>query len=258
MTLASILRRTSQFAIDHSPTILSSAGVIGAITTAYLAGKASFEAADIIRLKEGTEGTHGDALGRFKERAKLVWPLYVPAATTGIATVACIIAANQVGIRRAAGLAAATTIVEKSFEEYKSKVAEKFGERKEEQVRDEINQDRMARTLDDSDLAMFTIAEGKLCYDKFSDRYFRGSVEGIESAVNILNNDINHNGSATLGDLYRLLEMEAPAYSEQIGWNTDRLIEVRCGSALAHNSEPCIVMEFRNDPSPDYGRFRRI
>jgi hypothetical protein len=255
MTFADLARRASKLAIDHSPTILTSIGVVGTITTAYLAGKASFEAADIIRLKEGTEGQLRNPREKLKERFNLVWKLYIPPAVMGVATVTCIIGANRVGARRAAGLAAAYTITEKTFEEYKAKVVEKLGERKEQAVRDEIAQDRIDTSYGE-DAKLFGVSEGELCYDKFSDRFFLGSIEGINSAVNALNNAMNHDGYAALADFYRLLEIEAPGYSEQIGWNSDRLLAINFSSTLAHGSKPVIVMDFRNEPEPDYGRFR--
>jgi hypothetical protein len=172
-----------------------------------------------------------------------------------VATVTCIIGANRVGARRAAGIAAGYTIMEKSFDEYKAKVVERLGDRKEEAVRNSIAQDRVDNSYTE-DVKLFGVSEGELCYDKFSDRFFLGSVEGINSAVNALNNAMNHDGYAPLADFYRLLEMEAPAFSEQIGWNSDRLLAINFESTLAHGTKPVIVMGFRNDPEPDYGRFR--
>lgn len=260
MNFAHLARRASKLAIDNSPTILTTVGVVGVITTAYLVGKASFEAADIIRLKEADDEARdaeylNDQRELLKHRVQLVWRLYIPAASIGIATVACIIGANHVGGRRAAGLAAAYSITEKTFEEYKAKVVEKIGKRKEEQVRDEISQDRVTESYTDN-VRLFGVSEGELCYDKFSDRFFLGSVESIHAAVNALNNSMNHDGYASLADLYRLLEMDVPTFSESIGWNHDRLLEARISSTLAHGSKPVIVMDFSHEPSPDYGRFR--
>jgi hypothetical protein len=259
MTIADLARRAGRLAINNSPTILTSIGVVGAITTAYLAGKASFEAADVIRREEDhdfrSEEDRREPREIIKDRVELVWKLYIPAAGMCVATVACIIGANHIGSRRAAGLAAATTILERSFEEYKTKVIEKFGEKKEQQVRDEIVQDRVTASYNE-DLKLFGVSEGELCYDKFSDRYFLGSVEGINAAINSFNNIMNHDGYASLAELYRLLEIEAASFSENIGWNHDRLLEPRISSALAHGSRPVIVMDFSHDPSPDYGRFR--
>lgn len=260
MPFTQLIHRAGKLAIDNSPTILTTIGIVGTVTTAYLAGKASFEAADVIRLKESCDDDRGELIDDpreiIKDRVQLVWRLYVPAISVGAATIACIIGANQVGARRAAGLAAAYSITEKTFDEYRAKVVEKIGERKEQQVHDEIAQDRVNASYS-SDLKLLGVSEGELCYDKFSDRYFLGSVEGIHAAVNSLNNGMNHDGYASLADLYRLLEMEVPVFSENIGWNHDRLLEAKISSTLAHGSKPVIVMSFNQDPAPDYGRFRK-
>lgn len=256
MTIADLARRAGRLAINNSPTILTSIGVVGAITTAYLVGKATYQVAETITVEEHTQ----QAILTPRERIDFVrdqglWKLYIPAAGMCVATVACIIGANHIGSRRAAGLAAATTILEKTLEEYKDKVVEKFGEKKAEQVRDEIHQDRVNATYSD-DVRLFGVSEGELCYDSYGGQYFLGSVEGINAAINSLNNTMNHDGYATLADLYRLLEMEVPTFSESIGWNHDRLVEARISSALAHGSRPVIVMGFSHEPHLDYGRFR--
>jgi hypothetical protein len=255
MSIADIARKAGKLAIDHSPTILTSVGVAGVITTAFLAGKASFQAADVIRVREEEDGYADDPKLRMRHRAELVWKLYIPAATTGFATVVCIIGANHVGGRRAASLAAATTILERSFDEYKAKVVEKLGERKEQQVHDEILQDRVRDTSVDG-ITIFGLVEGELCYDKFSDRYFRNTVEGIRAAENQLNYAVIHDNYASLDEFYTLLNMPSPGYSHSVGWNSDRLLEVKVGAAPMLDGIPVITMEFKNEPLPDYGRFR--
>lgn len=259
MTFADLARRASRLAIDNSPTILTSVGVVGVITTAYLAGKASFQAGDIIRLKENDDELRGeivpDPRELFKQRVELVWRLYIPAVVTGVATVGCVIGANKIGSRRAAGIAAAYAITERTIEEYKTKVVEKLGEKKEQQLHDEVIQDRVNRTKLE-DIELYGIGPGKLCFDSFSGRYFYGTVETIRSAVNDINNTMNHDGNATLGDLYRLLDIPATDYSDMIGWNSDKLIDLNITAAL-FGEDPVVVMDFRNPPGPDYGRFRR-
>jgi hypothetical protein len=259
MTFADLARRASKLAIDNSPAILTSIGVVGTITTAFLASKASVQAVDIIRLKEGldyqSEEDRRDNREVLKQRAQLVWRLYIPPALMCAATVTCIIGANRVGARRAAGLAAATTILEKTFEEYKSKVIEKIGERKEDAIHDEIAQERVTDSYHEG-VEIYGAEVGELCYDKFSDRFFRCTVEGIRAAENSFNFSLIHDGYASLAEFYRILDIPAPAYSEQIGWNADRLLEVKIASTLTPTDKPCISIEFRHDPSPDYGRFR--
>lgn len=253
MTLADLARRASKFAIDNSPTILTSIGVAGTLSTAYFAAQASFRTARILDLK------HWDGLTP-KEKVELVresgvWKLYVPSVVMGVATVTCIFGANHIGSRRAAGLAAAYSITERTFQEYKDKVVEKIGERKEDQIHDEIAQDRVKKSWTD-DVTIFGAETGELCYDKFSDRYFRSTVEGIRAAVNDFNHVLIHDGYASLAEFYRILEMPAPVYAESIGWNSDKLLDIKISSVLTPHSVPAIAIDFRQEPLPDYGRFR--
>lgn len=260
MALTDLARRAAKLAVDNSPTILTSVGVVGTLTTAYLAGKASFQVGGAIAAHNAEVSTGPEMVMTPREIVEFVteeglWKLYISPAVMALATVTCIIGANKVGARRAAGLAAGYTIVEKSFEEYRDKVVEKFGERKEQAVHDEIAQDRINATYSD-DVRLLGVSEGEICYDSFGGQYFLNSVEGINAAINVLNNLINNDGFASLADLYRLLEMETPPFSESIGWNSDRLLEPRISSTLAHGSKPIVVMGFSHEPMPDYGRFR--
>lgn len=255
MTFADLARRASKFAIDNSPTILTSIGVVGLGTTAYLAGKASFEAARIIDLKEGVEGTHSDPKERAKDRIRLVWKLYIPAVTTGAATAACIIGANRVGVRRAASLAAVASLTERAFEEYKTKVIETIGEKKEELVRAEIIQDRVNKSWDDS-IEVHGKQEGEICYDKYSDRYVWNTEEGLRAAANDLNRIVVTQGYATLADFYDIINMPAVSYSHEIGWSSDGpLMEVRFSSVLTPGREPVKAFEFDVEPVRNYKRF---
>lgn len=256
--IAELARRASDFAVKNSPTILTTIGVIGTVSTAILAGRASFQAADIIRLKEASDDERGAIGGTprevMEERVKLVWKLYIPAATMGVATVACVIGANRVGARRAAGLAAAYSIIERNFDDFKDKVQEKIGEKKTEAIHDEIAQDRVDQVTYPDDVKLSGLDEGQLCLDMFGDRRFRHTYEGIRAAENDLNHNLIHNGTATLADFYSHLGLDAPPFSEELGWNADRMLEVRLSSVLREGL-PWIAMSFKNDPRPNYGRF---
>lgn len=263
MSFTDIARRVGKLAVDNSPTILTSIGVVGTITTAYLAARAAFQASDIIRLKEAqdyrSEEDRREAKDVLKDRAQLTWRLYIPAATTGVATVACIVSANRIGSKRLAGMAAATTILEKTFDEYKKKVIEKIGERKEDALNVEIAQDRVNANPPDEhfleDVRLMNAPDRQLCLDLYGNQYFTGSVEKIRRTINDFNHVLNTNGMACLADLYRMLDMPTvPTWAEHVGWNQDRLVEERIDTTLVGESIPCITLSFRNEPHQDYGR----
>lgn len=263
MNFSMLMKRAGQFTTENSPTILTVVGVIGTITTAYLAGKASWQAANDVNVKEGydycKQEDRRDAREVFKDRVQLTWKLYIPAATIGCATLACIIGANRVGVRRLAATAAAGTILEKTFDEYKAKVKEKLGERKEDALHTEIAQDRVNANPPSEhfleDVRLAGAPDRKLCLDLYGNQYFTGSVEKIHRAVNDFNHLLNMDGFGSLADLYRMLDFDhAPVWSETVGWNQDRLVEIQIDTTLVHETEPCITMRFRNEPHGDYGR----
>jgi|SRR5690349_17781842 len=260
MTFAQVTQRLSQIAINNSPQILTAIGVVGTVTTAYLAGWASFQAGDLIRLKEADDEERGlivpDPRELMKQRIELVWRLYIPPVVVGVATVACIVGADRVSAGRAAGLATAYTLLEKNYSDHKAKVVEKFGDRKAEQVQDEIYQDRVNATYLEG-MEIRGLDQDEICYESFGGQYFKSTVEKLQAARNSLNKAIIDNDCATLADFYRLLEVEAPAFSETIGWNSDRLMELRIGATVLHEVKSCLTIGFRPEPLPDYGRFRR-
>lgn len=257
-TLADLARRAAKLAIDNSPAILTTLGAAGVVSTAYFAGRASFEASDIIRIKEADDDERGVSMGTpqevMKDRIQLVWKLYIPAVTMGAATIACVIGANRISAGRAAGMATAYTILEKNFSDQKARIIEKLGERKAQTIDDEIMQDRVMESHH-SGVEIYGAEIGELCYDKFSDRYFRSTVEGIRGIQNEFNHGLLHDGYMSLAEFYRMLDMPAPAYAESIGWNADQLMEVKISTVLTPDQKACLAIDFREEPKPDYGRF---
>lgn len=260
MDISRLLGRVGKVVIDNSPAILTGIGVIGTVSTAYLAGRASFVASDVIRLKEASDLERGiiirDKNELAKERFKLVYKLFIPAVGVGTATIICIVAANRVGASRAAGLAAAYTITERSLEEYRAKVVERIGEKKEGAIRDEIIQDRITAGWDDS-IEIHGRTQGEsVFYDKFSDRYVWGTQESIRSAVNEVNRIVLLQDYATLSDFYDVIGMPAPAFSREIGWSSsESLMDVRFSAHLTPANEPVNAFEFTAEPVREYMRF---
>jgi hypothetical protein len=248
MDFGVIISRFRRVTADNAPTILTAVGVTGAVTTAIFAGKASFKAAEVL---------HNEALSRKKfdvppienkEIVPLVWKLYVPAIGTGIITVVSIIAANHISVRRASALASAYTLSQEAVKEYKSKVLDKIGEKKEQAVRDEIAQDRVNNNPPG---AWILVGTDVLCLDLHSGRYFDSDMEKIRAAVNDTNFQIIRDDSASLTDFWERLGLARTTESDEIGWNTDKQLEVRYASALV-DGKPCLTIEFTTTPLRGY------
>jgi predicted ribosome-associated RNA-binding protein Tma20 len=91
-------------------------------------------------------------------------------------------------------LAAAYGLSQKQLEEYKDKVAEKLGIKKQQDIQDSLAQDRVNNTPGSTQIL---VVEGEvLCFDQPTGRYFRSTMEGINRAVNATNAEITRHGYA--------------------------------------------------------------
>lgn len=251
MNLHKYIKFSERFIADNSPAILTGMGVVGTLTTAYLTGTATIKAERILREDAHNRNATVFFSHDLKERAKLTWKCYIPAVTTSAATVACIVGANRIGMRRTAAMAAAYTISDKAFNEYKEKVAEKFGENKEQKVRDDIQQDRVTNNPS----SLVVTGDGKvLCYDAFSGRYFESKMEDLKWAQNKLNHQVLNDYYASLSDFYNLLDLPTTSYSEEVGWNADELLELQFSAVMSDDQKPCIAINFRASPIRNYYR----
>jgi hypothetical protein len=255
MTLTTILRQAEKLVADNSPHILTSIGVAGTITTAVLTGKASLKAARLIDRKQQSLNIHDHGkMLTYKDKAYLVWKLYIPPAAVMSVTVASIIMANQIGTRRAAVMAAAYTSLQKAGEEYREKVIEKLGETKEQSVHDEVMQDNMANKPVSQREVIITGGGNALCFDAYTGRYFLSSMEEMKKAVNDLNHRIISHFYASLNEFYDLLGLDNVDVGEDMGWSTDELLEPRFGTQIADDGRPCLTISFDVKPIRGYNR----
>jgi hypothetical protein len=255
MNIVTIAKRLGKVASDNSPAILTAIGVAGTVMTALSTAKASFKAGEmlhdhILARKEAEQLPEGEGVWvSNREIFDLTWKLYVPAVGTGIMTIACIVAANRIGTRRTAALASAYAVSQETFKEYKSKVIEHLGKDKEQKVRDEITRDRVEKNPPPQ-----IINAGKTCqvHDEYTGRWFTSSMDALKQAEIDINFQIINEGHATLSDFWRLLGVTHAAICDEIGWNTERKLELDIGSTI-EDSIPIFTLDFRTIPVRGYG-----
>jgi hypothetical protein len=253
MNLTPLFKRLGKVAADNSPAILTSIGVTGVVASAYLAAKGAFQAADIITKAQAEEdkGEVGHELTT-EEKFHLTWKCYIPAATCVVLSATAMICANNISNRRAAAMASAYSVVRESYSEYRAKTVEKIGKKKEQEVRDEIAQDRRDRHPIDRTTLIVTGKGPTLIYDKWNDRYFTSSRNEIDAAVNQLNREINVNGFATMTEFYHLLNVPGVGHSDYLGWSLKQLLEVKYSGTLDADGDACLQMEFASEPDPKF------
>lgn len=254
LNLANLVSNTRQFANKHSPEILTGIGIAGMITTTVLAVRATPKALELLGEKKNEDWV--DELSPL-EVVKTAWRPYVPAAVTGVASVACLIGASSVNAKRNAALATAYKLSETALTEYREKVIETIGEKKEKTVRDKVAEERVKKNPVSKSEVIITNNGTTLCFDPISARYFKSSIDKIKRAENELNKQMLHDisGYVSLNEFYDELGLDHTSVGDDLGWSVDRLIDISFSSQLNDNGEPSVVLDYLVAPKYDFYKF---
>lgn len=165
----------------HSPEILVVAGVVGVVTSAVMACKATTKVNDILEeSKTKVDQIHGvlaDDSKRFKEveengemtkvevyseedgkkdlaivyvqTAAKFAKLYGPSIVLGALSITSILASNNILRKRNVALAAAYATVDKSFKDYRSRVVERFGKELDRELKYNLKSQEIEETVVD-------------------------------------------------------------------------------------------------------------
>lgn len=257
LALSKFARDVGTSLSKHSPGILIGVGIAGMITTTVLAVKATPKA---LRLMEEKKQELDVQTLTPVETVKATWKCYVPAAITGAASIACLVGSHSVNARRNAALATAYKLSESAFTEYKNKVVETIGEKKERTVRDRISEEQIKNNPIAKTDVIVTGKGNTLCFDPLSSRYFYSDLEKINRAANKLNYDINTNPfdtGVTVNDFYMEIGLPGTMTGDGLGWNLHTgLIKIYPSAQMVeegeeHEGEPCLVLNFENPPQYD-------
>jgi len=244
-----VRQKVAGLASENATTLLTAGGVVGTVATAILTGRASIKAYQIIEAETKVADEEDIELTTAR-KVLIVAPHFVPPVITGAATITAIVMANRMSAQKAAALAAAYGLAERNFSEYKEKVAEKLTGPKQSAVVDELAQERVDRTPGHE--AIIVVEGEVLCFDQPTGRYFRSTMEDINRAVNSTNAEILHHDYASASYFYEELEMPATTWTDEVGWNTDQLLELSISTVLDPKGRPCIAIDFKSLPKMDY------
>lgn len=238
----------------HSPEILTGIGIAGMITTTVMAVRATPKA--LILIEERKEEIGVNQLEAV-DLIKTTWMCYVPAALTGTLSIACLIGASSVNVRRNAALATAYTLSESALKDYQEKVIEMFGEKKNEAVKDAIAKDKVEKNPVVTREVIITEKGNTLCYDAVSGRYFKGDIEKIKKAECELNRQMRDEMYISLNDFYYEIGLDNIKLGDELGWNIDDgYIDLSFSSQLASDGTPCLVIDYTIAPRYDFRNLR--
>ena len=164
------LSKTSFQLKKHSPEILVVAGVIGVVTSAVMACKATTKVGEILdKTKEDVETIHKcEADESVKERYSsedaqkdlaIVYvqtgmkfaKLYGPSVILGALSITSILASNNILRKRNVALSAAYAAIDKGFKEYRSRVIERFGEEVDRELKYNLKAKKFDETVIDEE-----------------------------------------------------------------------------------------------------------
>lgn len=247
--VSTVIKSIQKSVTRHSPEILMGIGIAGMVTTTVLAVKATPKA---LRLLEEARRESDDGLTG-TDKVKVCWKCYIPAAVTGVVSVSCLIGASSVNNRRNAALATAYKLSETALTEYRDKVVETIGEKKEQLVREKVAEEHIKKNPVSKNEVLITQKGETLCYDSISGRYFKSDIDKIKKTVNDLNRRMLNDMYISLNEFYYELDLDGIGVGDDLGWNIDNgFIDIDFGSQLADDGTPCVVINYSLAPRYDY------
>lgn len=241
----------------HSPEILMGAGIVGTVASTVLACKATTKVSKILdETKEtinvihdgmengnihGTEYTQEDG----KKDLTIVYAqtgiklakLYAPAVILGALSITSIVAGHRILKKRNIALAAAYTVVDKGFKNYRKNVVERFGEEIDKELRYNVKAKEFeVETTDEEGNQTVTkevvnIANPELNvsdYAKFFECGNDGWTDDAEYNLMYLrrqqdwaNEKLKSRGHLFLNEVYDMLGMPRTQAGQIVGWVYD-------------------------------------
>lgn len=250
------------WSVKHSPEILTGVGIAGMITTTVLAVKATPKALAMIEQAEREK--HADTHGQYHnienepltklEVVKVAWKPYVPAAVTGVLSIACLIGASATNYKRNAALATAYQVVSTTLADYKEQVVESIGEKKEKTIREKMAQKQVDEKPINSTSVIITGKGDTWFLEPWSGRCFQHDIEDVKAAINRLNYSMQMSGEpyTSMSQLYDELGLAHTVNSDDMGWNYYKhgLIEYDLVAVKMEDGRPCLKLDYY--VLPDY------
>ena len=240
----------------HSPEILVVAGVIGTVTSAVMACKATLKVSDVIdetketidiihncvgkglKTSDGEEYTqevaNKDLIVVYIQTGWKFAKLYGPAVLLGVASIGCMVGSNHILRKRNIALGAAFTAMDKSFKEYRGRVIERFGKDLDRELRFNTKAKQIEETVVDENGKESTvtktveIVDPNVAHSIYSVVFCEGNTGWTKNAElnkvfllqqqNYANDKLRLNGVLTLNEVYDMIGAPRTAYGQLAGW----------------------------------------
>lgn len=248
MNIASGLKTVKTVITANSPVLLVGTAIAGVVATGVLAAKGGYNARGII---DEAEKASTEPLTT-PEKVQLTWLCYAAPALTGASTIAAAVGVHTIHTKRHAALAGLYAVTSTKLDDYREKAEELLGAKKTQELNNSVAQKAVDRNPPVDHEVLIIGAGEELCYDEWSGRYFMGSVNKIEAAVNEVNRLLIDNGDATLNDFYDYVGLTPISMGTRFGWSGAK-IAPRFGTVTSPDGRPAISFWFHNEPKDNLG-----
>lgn len=237
------LGRSGLLLKKYSPEILMGVGIVGGVTAAVMGARATLKAEsvvantqlDILNVKEtwtdekkgqNPKGYTQDLTRAYTMGAINLTKLYWPAISLGAASIACVVGSHGIMRKRNAAVVVAYNALEKTFNEYRGRVAEKLGEDEETQLHLGIEEEEVIDEETGKKKVVSTMtADGVSQYARFFDplsQYWSKTPEYnltfVRAQQNYANDLLNSRGHVFLNEIYDSLGIDRTQAGAVVGW----------------------------------------
>ena len=253
--LVKVYNKSEMKVRKYSPEILAGVGVVGVIASTVMACKATTKLNDILaESKEQLEQiktvavdpayadkyTEDDAKKdttiTYVQTGVKVAKLYAPSVILCTSSLGCLLASNNILRKRNAALSAAYMTVDKSFKEYRRRVAERFGDEVEKEIRYNIKAKEIVTVDEEGNEVKETVkviegADDPTTYSDYA-RFFDESCPAwqndpeynltfLRAQQQYANDLLKAQGRLFLNDVYKMLGIDITKAGQVVGWVYD-------------------------------------
>ena len=253
--LVKVYNKTEMKVRKYSPEILAGVGVVGVVASTVMACKATTKLNGILeeskeqldKIKEVAadpsyeekytqEDAKSDTTITYVQTGVKVAKLYAPSVILCTSSLGCLLASNNILRKRNAALSAAYMTVDKSFKEYRRRVAERFGDEVEKEIRYNIKAKEIVTVDEEGNEVKETVkviegADNPTTYSDYA-RFFDESCPAwqndpeynltfLRAQQQYANDLLRANGRLFLNDVYKMLGIDITKAGQVVGWVYD-------------------------------------
>lgn len=290
-----IVGKSGLYLKKYSPEILIGIGVVGLVASTVTACKATLKVDEILKdtnekleavkevkaqVENGSIKAEYDDKTAAKDKGIIyvqcglrIVKLYLPSVTLGIAGIGCILGAHNIMQKRNAALLLLYKGVEESFNNYRNRVVEEYGEEKDKEFAYGLRKEKTVETVKDENgkekkvKRDVTVTDGNVYsrYARFFDEYnmyWKKSPEYnlmfLTQIQNYANDTLKARGHIFLNEVYDMLGIQRTQEGAIVGWlrDGDKDCYVDFGIHNVYNEkardfvngiEPAILLDFNVD-----------